>query len=181
MAARQVLELEAILTPIPGDNPAGESLRYAGVYDAIGEARRADDDLPMGEWARGEVKTADWSTVIELAIEALAARSKDLPIAVWLTEALVKQHGFAGLHDGLRLLAELQERFWDALYPEAEDGDLEFRAAPLEWLNEKLPAAINSRNALLTTCTIWMPDWSPPSVPSVAVTRVMMPVPIRES
>jgi type VI secretion system protein ImpA len=142
MAALQVVDMEALLAPIAGENPAGESLRYAGVYDAIGEARRADDALPMGEWARGEVKTADWSVVIELATEALATRSKDLQIAVWLSEALVKQHGFAGLHDGLRLLQGLQEHFWDALYPEAEDGDLEFRAGPLEWLNEKLPSAI---------------------------------------
>lgn len=141
MSVVQVLDLEALLAPIPGDNPAGESLRYAGPYDAIQEARRADDDLEQGEWRR-EIKAADWHTVIELATDALATRSKDVQIAAWLTEALVKQHGFAGLRESLTLLRELQERFWDGLYPEAEDGDLEFRAAPFEWLNEKLPAAI---------------------------------------
>jgi type VI secretion system protein ImpA len=141
MTTLQVLDVEALLAPIPGANPAGEPLRYAGPYDAIQEARRSEEELAQGEW-KHEMKTADWGAVIELATEALATRSKDVQIAAWLTEALVKQHGFAGLQDGLRLLRELQERFWDSLYPEAEDGDLEFRAAPFEWLNEKLPLSI---------------------------------------
>jgi type VI secretion system protein ImpA len=36
----------------------------------------------------------------------------------------------------------LQEHCWEGLYPEIEEGDLELRAAPLVWLNEKLPLAI---------------------------------------
>jgi type VI secretion system protein ImpA len=141
MATPQVLDVEALLAPIPGANPAGESLRYAGPYDAIQEARRSEEELAQGEWKHA-MKTADWGAVIALATEALATQSKDVQIAAWLTEALVKQHGFAGLRDGLRLLRELQERFWNSLYPETEDGDLEFRAAPFEWLNEKLPLSI---------------------------------------
>ena len=53
------LDIEAILLPIPGDNPAGESLRYDPVYDEIQEARRADDLLDRGDWQH-EIKTSDW-------------------------------------------------------------------------------------------------------------------------
>jgi type VI secretion system protein ImpA len=141
MPSPPTLDLEALLVPIADDAPAGASLRYAGTYDALQEARRSDDDLAQGEWVRS-TKTADWHTVVQLATEALATRSKDLQIAVWLVEALIKRHGFAGLRDGLSLLWALQERFWDGLYPASEDGDLEFRAAPLEWLNEKLPPSL---------------------------------------
>jgi type VI secretion system protein ImpA len=141
MASAEILDFQALLEPIPGDNPAGESVRYSGVYDAIQEARREDDALPMGEWQR-EVKTADWPAVIRLSTEAIAGKSKDLQSAIWLVEALTKRHGFAGLRDGLQLLRGLQEHFWDGLYPEIEDGDLEFRAGPLNWLNEKLPTSI---------------------------------------
>ena len=83
MGASAVLEFEALLAPIPGDNPAGESVRYAGVYDAIQEARRADDDLNKGEW-QTEAKVADWRAVINLAIEALGTKCKDLQIGAWL-------------------------------------------------------------------------------------------------
>src|SRR5262245_14894670 len=117
MPSPATLDVEALLVPIAGEQPSGESLRYAGVYDAIQEARRSDDELAQGEWVR-EAKVADWHTVIQLSTEALASKSKDLQIAVWLLEALVKRHGFAGLRDGLCLLWALQERFWDGLYPE---------------------------------------------------------------
>jgi len=141
MSAEHTVDLDALLAPIPGDNPAGEEVRYAGPYDSISEARRADDVLDQGDWVR-ETKSADWRAVTILATETLSTRSKDLQIAAWMTEALVKQFGFAGLRDGLQLLRELQERFWDSLYPVIEDGDLEFRAGPLEWLNDKLPVSI---------------------------------------
>jgi type VI secretion system protein ImpA len=141
MASPTVLDFDTLLTAIPGDNPSGESLRFAAPYDAIQEARRSDDDLDQGDWVRA-TKAADWSGVIKIATEALATQSKDLQLAVWLVEALVKRHGFPGLRDGLRLLWELQERFWDTLYPEIDDGDLEFRTGLLGWLNLKLPPSI---------------------------------------
>ena len=141
MASPSILDFEALLAPISADSPAGKDIRYEGIYDAIRQARRADDTLPQGEWVR-EVKTADWSAVTDLASQALQTQSKDLQIGVWLVDALVKRHSFAGARDGLHLLRELQERFWEGLYPEAEDGDLEFRAAPLEWLNTNLALSI---------------------------------------
>jgi type VI secretion system protein ImpA len=141
MPSPPTLDIAELLAPIPGENPAGQSVRYDGTHDAIQDARWADDALERGDWVR-QIKVADWSAVIALATAALTAKSKDLQITVWLVEALVKQHGFAGLRDGLQLLRELQERFWLSLYPALEDGDLEPRAAPLAWLNEKLPPSI---------------------------------------
>ena len=125
---------EDLLTPIPGDNPSGTYLYYAPIYDKIKEARRQDDDTgPSGVWAR-ERKTADWNQVIKLAGEALATQSKDLQLAVWLAEAHFKKEGFALLRDSFVLLRQLLETFWDTIYPEIEDGDVEFRATPLSWL-----------------------------------------------
>lgn len=124
---------EDILNPIPGANPSGENLRYAPVYDKIKEARRQDDEGPMGDWQR-ERKVADWTSVIKLAGEAIATKSKDIQLAVWLTEALLHKEGFSGLQSGLTLIKGLIENFWDGLYPELDDGDSEMRAAPLDWL-----------------------------------------------
>ncbi len=136
-----IVDVEALLTPIPGENPAGESLRYTPVYDEIQEARREDDILDFGEWQR-EPKKADWDRVIQTATEALSTRTKDLQIGVWLTEALLKKHGFQGLARGLEVLAGFLDRFWEHLYPEMEEDDLDFRAAPLEFLNERLSIAV---------------------------------------
>jgi type VI secretion system protein ImpA len=141
MSSPQILDLATLLAPIPGDHPAGESLFYNDTYDLIKEARRADDALEQGEWQR-DIKTADWPAVIALTTAALATHSKDLQIASWLVEALVQRHHFAGLRDGLRLLQGLHAHFWEGLYPEVEDGDLEARVVVLECLNRVLPFAI---------------------------------------
>ena len=126
-----------LLKPIPGDAPAGADLRYDPLYDRIKEARREDDDAPQGDWQIAR-KTADWAQVLKLASEAIASRSKDLQLAAWLTEAALRKEGIGGLRDGLALLRSLVEQFWDGLYPEIDDGDLEMRAAPLDWVGLKL-------------------------------------------
>ncbi len=132
---------DTLLTPLPGDQPCGADLRYDPLYDKLKEARREDDDAPQGEWERPR-KLADWPQVIKLATDALAQKSKDLQIAVWLTEALLHREGCAGLREGLELLHGLVEKFWDNVYPELEDGDAEMRAAPLEWLGTRLNIAV---------------------------------------
>jgi type VI secretion system protein ImpA len=136
-----------LLNPIPGSNPAGQNLYYAPVYDKIKEARRQDDDAPQGIWQR-ERKVADWPLTIKLISETLATKSKDIQLAAWLTEAVLRREGLDGLKQGLELLRGLIENFWDNLYPEIEDGDLEFRTAPLQWVGDRLEQAV--KNAALT-------------------------------
>ena len=138
---------EDLLKPIAGASPAGESLRYAPVYDKIKEARREEDDAPQGEWQR-ERKTADWSIVIKLAGDSIAEKSKDLQLAAWLTEALLRKDGINGLLRGITLLRGLIAEFWDGLFPEIEDGDLELRAAPLDWVGAYLEQPL--KNAPIT-------------------------------
>src|SRR5579872_5636932 len=131
-----------LLNPISGDNPSGVSLRYNPIYDKIKEARREDDDAPQGEWAH-ERKVADWKQVIKLSSEALATKSKDLQIAAWLTEAALRVEAFPGLLASLKLLHGLVETFWDTLYPEIEDGEVEIRVGPLDWIGSRLDQAVH--------------------------------------
>ena len=130
-----------LLNPIPGDNPAGENLRYDPVTDKIKEARREDLNVPQGEW-KTALKTADYPLVIKLGSDALAKRGKDLQIAVWLVDAHVRKEGLPVLAPAFQFLRDLLEQYWDTLYPPIEeDGDMEVRAAPLVWLGSilKLP------------------------------------------
>ncbi len=120
-----VIDLEALLTPIAGENPAGESLRYEGTFDQIKEARREDEVLAQGDWSR-DLKVADWPKVIKLATAALLTKTKDLQIAAWLTEGIVKHEKndrWVALRDGLQLLRGLHENFWDNAYPEIDPED----------------------------------------------------------
>jgi len=105
---------EDILNPIAGENPSGRNLRSTPIYDKIREARREDEELPQGAW-QIERKLADWALVISLCQEAIALQSKDLQLAAWLTEALLKKQSVRGLRDGIVLCSGLLVQFWDTL------------------------------------------------------------------
>jgi type VI secretion system protein ImpA len=123
-----------LLNPISPDQPAGVNLWYDPVYDEIKKARHEDLLAPAGATEKDR-KLADWPVVIKLASDSLAARSKDLQLAVWLAEAMLKREGISGFRESIDLIRGLIENFWECLYPELEDGDAEFRAAPLASLS----------------------------------------------
>jgi len=127
-----LLNLEALLKPVPGDNPAGTDLRYDSVYSEIKAARLGDE--------ANDIKP-DWAKVQKLAITALEKKSKDLQLGVWLLEALTRQHDFAGTAAGLACLARIIEAFWECLYPPTDPEDdepLAYRAGVMSWVTEKL-------------------------------------------
>ena len=128
---------DELLNPIEGPNPSGANLRYDPVYDKIKEARREEDQPPPGMTERDR-KIADNTLVIKLTTDLLTNKTKDLQIAAWLTEAMLKKQGFSGLRGGLVLCHGLVEKFWDTLYPELEDGDASSRGAPLGFVGSKL-------------------------------------------
>jgi len=137
-----------LTAPIPGDHPGGNDVSFSQLYDDIREARRHDDgSLAQGDWET-ELKTAQWPTVRQLCEDILQNRSKDLQVACWYIEALCHLHGFRGLAFGLQVLEVLVNDFWEFLYPDLVDDDLEERAGKIEWLNRQLPIAV--RNIPLT-------------------------------
>jgi type VI secretion system ImpA family protein len=136
-------DLDPLLIPISKDRPAGEWLRFDAIYDEIRKLREADDpSLPQGVWKK-ELKRADWHGVDARASSALATRSKDLQLAVWLTEAWLNIDRFAGLAAGLRLITALCRTFWDGLYPPLNGDDIA-RLGPLAWAVDKLVLPIKS-------------------------------------
>jgi type VI secretion system protein ImpA len=77
-----------------------------------------------------------WSQIREVSQELLAEKAKDLEVASWLTEALVRHDGFPGLADGLALIRNLTEAYWDTgLFPQEDEDGLETRLAPVVALN----------------------------------------------
>jgi type VI secretion system protein ImpA len=136
------LDAEALLQPISEEDPGGQDIRYEPIYSEIKQARVEEEDLPTGAWSR-ERKTADWPLVVKLSTQALATKSKDLQIAAWLTEGMLNREGLPGLAQSLDLIRKLLEEFWDHLHPRLEEeDDLEFRAAPLDWVGQYLSPTV---------------------------------------
>lgn len=139
------LSIDALLAPIEGGSHAGgEDLSFSLLFDDIKEARRADPAyLPQGEW-QTELKQSDWGQVINLSSEALISRSKDLQLAGWLCEGLAYRQGFEGIAFGLTLVARMLDEYWQTLYPELDEDDLDERSARLSWLGDTLIGVVRT-------------------------------------
>ncbi len=136
MASAPCLEIEALLAPVPGENPAGT--RFPLTSRQKFEALRKDFEPHPDDPSQPPVpKKPDWPLIKRLAAETLIKTSKDLEVALRLTEALVKLHGFAGLRDGLHLLHELAAQCWDRLHPIPDEGEgMGVRGERFYWITE---------------------------------------------
>jgi type VI secretion system protein ImpA len=151
-AVSPVTDLEALLKPISDETSVGQDLRYVlydqkkGIYwhDRIREAHRENlyETIP---------KLPDWPVVIDLSTQALTSLTKDLQIAAWLSDALVKHNShdrLAGLRDSLKLMRGLIENYWDEVYPEidpeGDDGHFKARANIIVAFDGRLSIAIKT-------------------------------------
>lgn len=136
------IDIEALAQPLSEDRPCGDFLLYEGTYDRIRQARSEDDtSLPQGMW-ESTVRVADWKLVRDVCLKALKAQTKDVQIALWLTESLARLYGFHGLACGLDLMHRFCSALWPSLYPELDDGDPEARVNAFVWLNESLSRSV---------------------------------------
>lgn len=132
------MNLEALLAPLSGPSPCGEDMTFSAEFDQIAELRREDDPtLDQGEWVT-TLKVADWPGVVNTTRQLLSERTKDLRLAMWLTEGLMQTQGLPGLSQGLAVCLGLTERHWHDLHPLPDDGDQSQRAGNVAWLLQRM-------------------------------------------
>jgi len=136
-------EVALLAAPLPGEQPAGANLRqdfspqslYYRLRDARAEAREIERRADHDPDADATVP-AQWRTVQNLAVKALTEQTKDLEIAVWLTEALVRLEGIGGLATGSTVIGDLVAALWDSnLHPLPDEDGIVTRVAPITGLN----------------------------------------------
>ena len=140
-------DLEAILAPIPGEKPTGVDVRedftptsvYFRLRDARSDARDAERQADGADTSGGggtdEGLQTRWRPVATMAMAALKESTKDLEIATWLTEALVRTAGLGGLAVGATVIGGLVERYWDEVFPMPDDAGMETRLAAVGGLS----------------------------------------------
>jgi type VI secretion system protein ImpA len=161
------IPVEQLLAPLSDDAPVGENLRldsspaaaYYSLKDKRSTARAAERKAEID--ASSSAFPPEWQQVLSVAQELLGTRSKDLEVAAWLTEALVRVNGFAGLRDGFALCRGLLEQYWDTFWSLEDDEEgAATRLAPLAGLNgvgtegtllqpiRKVPVALSQEGAV---------------------------------
>lgn len=141
MTSANLFDPELILSPIDGDWQTGQDVRLdpspTSTYQTIKIARNSARAAERNSIHDGNTSEADehWRTIKNNAPDLLTNQSKDLEVACWYTEALLRSNGFQGLRDGFLLIHGLIERFWANLYPLPDEDGMETRVACLAGLN----------------------------------------------
>lgn len=139
-------EIAALLRPISAAKPTGRPLQGTPELRDLRMAR-GEDPGPRAARA-GPVREPDWRSIAAQAQALLREHGKDAEVACRLAEAWVRLQGLEGLARGLALIAELVERYGDAL--SRQDGDAQAADwwaevnARLKWLDLVLPPVLRA-------------------------------------
>ncbi|MDA8138906.1 MAG: type VI secretion system protein TssA, partial [Desulfobacteraceae bacterium] len=116
-------------TPIPGAAPCGQEAKYEPEYEAV----LAEIGKLSSPSASSQV---DWALVAEKGALVIRDKSKDLTIACYLCMALVVTRKVEGLDQGLTLLKDMVETYWEDLFPAKRR--MRGRVAAIQWWLERL-------------------------------------------
>lgn len=129
------------MAPISQESPCGSDSRqdfslgslYLKIKDARSDARRLERAIETD--GEGPSPLSLWEVVFETGQEILSTQSKDLEIAAWLAEAMVRLHGLDGFSKALSLSRQLVDAYWDQIFPLPDEDGFEARVAPFTGLN----------------------------------------------
>jgi type VI secretion system protein VasJ len=124
------------MKPISEASRAGEDIQYDPAFEEL-EAEINKMYAPTA------ASSLDWSKVVDLAGAILAQKSKHLMVAGYLSLALLKTRGLAGLEESLRMFRKLLETFWPLLFPPLKR--MRGRKNAIEWWAEKVQADLANR------------------------------------
>ena len=146
-----MLDLESLLQPLSDDAPSGIDLEYDPVFMLLEQAGAGKAEQQFGETLIA-AEPPDWRMVQEHAL-ALAGRSRDLRVAVWLARCGARLNGFKAAVEGLQLVQGLLTRYWASVHPQldASDGDdPTMRVSALAPLSASMALMADLRSAALT-------------------------------
>ena len=140
MASPDIIDVSSILQPISPEAPTGVDLRenssptsnYQKIKLERNQARAAERQNVDGD---SQDAYNHWNNILNIAPTILKNESKDLEVACWYTEALVRCYGFSGLVDAFRVIEGFVDHFWDTLHPMPDEFGIETRVSCLSGLN----------------------------------------------
>ncbi len=141
MPSEAIIDINSLLEPVSEENPVGNDIREdsspSSAYYMIKDARNSARAAERNSMFDGGSSEADenWRKILELAPDILKNNAKDLEIATWYTEALIRRYGFSGLKAGFSIIKQMIEKYWENLYPLPDEDGIETRVSSLTGLN----------------------------------------------
>lgn len=130
------MELSTFLAPVADNAPSGVELRNDARFHAIERllepAQKANRENEDGTASQG-VSPVDWGVLLDDAT-VLASDGHDLRLLVIVARAMANSEGFSGLADGLTMLVDVLDQYWDSLHPQLRNSD-DPKAASIRRIN----------------------------------------------
>ncbi|WP_341679334.1 type VI secretion system protein TssA [Niveibacterium sp. SC-1] len=134
--AARLAQFEALLAPVSEAAPCGEDLEYSAEFLQLTQAAQSRPEAQYGSTVI-PAEGPDWRRVEQQAT-ALLARGKDLRVVALLVRAWTERRGVEGYRDGVLLVADFLDRYWDAIYPRLSEEGFD-EADPYPRLNALAP------------------------------------------
>lgn len=148
-----------LLEPISAESPVGTDIRndkslksvYMQIRDLRKDARAAErssvfgdgnDEANTGGKKASAIADDNWRKILDLAPSILMKQAKDIEVACWYTEALVRKLGIKGLKFGFTLIRGLIEQYWENIFPLPDEDGEAIRVAPIAGLNGEEVAGV---------------------------------------
>lgn len=134
--AMPLIAVDSLISTLGAESPCGDDLTYDPAFLAVELAAAGKAEQQYGDTViAGE--GPDWRSVWPGAL-ALAERTRDLRVAVWLQRSATALHGLPGAAEGFELIVGLLEHHWAGVYPllDASEND-----DPIERVNALMPLA----------------------------------------
>lgn len=144
------MTIEDLLAPVSSDSPCGENLEYDADFMAMGQAIQGKAEQQFGDTII-PAEPADWNKVEKLAT-GLLTRTKDIRVMLALTRAWTQLKGLPGYANGLQLINQSLEQYWDGMFPELwYDGEADpfFRINALAEFGDNSALTASVRQAIL--------------------------------
>ncbi len=145
-----MVDVSHLLNPVSDETPHGEDLEYDADFLELERLAQGQPERQMGQSVIA-AEPPDWRQVRERASD-LFARSKDLRLASLYLQSAIALDGLNGLAQGLTLVRELLNQFWDGVYPQLDaddDNDPTIRINALNALSAE-PVIVLLREASIT-------------------------------
>ena len=127
--------LELGKNPISEQEPAGTDVRFDPDFEALSQ----EIEKFSSPTASGGI---DWQHIAELSKRILGQQSKDLLVACYLCIALLHTEQLRGLAQGIHILRDMLEDFWDTMFPAKKR--MKGRVNALTWWKEKVETSIST-------------------------------------
>ncbi|OTA20650.1 hypothetical protein Xbed_01178 [Xenorhabdus beddingii] len=144
------MNIDALLEPVSTELPCGEDLEYDVEFMELEQSLFGKTEQQFGDITI-PAESPNWIQVEQQAINLLT-RTKDLRVVIALAQAWLELRGLCGYADGMNLLRQILERYWEEVWPilEFEDEyDPLFRLNILAAIEDDSPLTLQVQRSIL--------------------------------